>query len=263
MLDKFRYKLCLTETCEDDVPNLITHVETVPATTPDVALTEPVHTALAVKELLPSEHLVDVGFVNADHLVHSRTQQDVEIVGPVLRNTAWQANSAQGLDVAQFVIDWAAQTVTCPQGHVSHSWVTSHSRGRPVIHVRFGHQDCLACPARAQCTRTQRHARTIHLVPQEQFLALQHAREYQTTEAFKRRYAKRAGIEGTISQAVHAGDSRVSRYIGLAKTHLQHLATAAAINLARIVDWVTCPVKASTRVSRFAALAPATPALIL
>jgi transposase len=31
---------------------------------------------------------------------------------------------------------------------------------------------------------------------------------------------------------------RRCRYIGLAKTHLQHLISAAAINLARIANWV-------------------------
>jgi len=32
---------------------------------------------------------------------------------------------------------------------------------------------------------------------------------------FKERYAKRSGIEGTISQGVRAFDLRVSRYLGL------------------------------------------------
>ena len=33
-------------------------------------------------------------------------------------------------------------------------------------------------------------------------------------------------------------DVRHARYIGLARTHLQHVATAAAINVVRIVDWL-------------------------
>ena len=50
---------------------------------------------------------------------------------------------------------------------------------------------------------------------------------------------------------------RRTRYAGLAKTHLQHVATAAAINIDRIVAWLDERPRAQTRLSRFAALAPA------
>jgi hypothetical protein len=46
------------------------------------------------------------------------------------------------------------------------------------------------------------------------------------------------------------------QYRGLAKTHLQHLATAAAINLDRLVAWFDNIPRRQTRTSRFAALAP-------
>ena len=48
---------------------------------------------------------------------------------------------------------------------------------------------------------------------------------------------------------------RRSRYWGLAKTHFQHLATAAAINLDRLGAWFEERPLAKTRVSRFARLA--------
>jgi len=43
--------------------------------------------------------------------------------------------------------------------------------------------------------------------------------------------------------------------VSLAKTHLQQVATAAAINLDRLVNWFEQRPRAKTRVSRFAALA--------
>lgn len=89
-----------------------------------------------------------------------------------------------------------------------------------------------------------------------QHLALTAARERQTTTDFKRRYAKRAGVEGTISQAVGAFGLRHCRYLGLAKTHLQHIATAAAINLSRLFNWLRAVPRSQTRQSRFAALKP-------
>ncbi len=48
---------------------------------------------------------------------------------------------------------------------------------------------------------------------------------------------------------------RRSRYRGLAKAHLQHVATAAAINLERLAAWFRARPRAATRTSRFAALA--------
>jgi transposase len=61
----------------------------------------------------------------------------------------------------------------------------------------------------------------------------------------------REGIEATISQGVRAFGMRRSRYIGLAKTHLQYLGIAAAINVVRVVAWLDGDELAPTNVSAF------------
>jgi len=48
---------------------------------------------------------------------------------------------------------------------------------------------------------------------------------------------------------------RQARYRGLAKTRLQNIAIAAALNLDRISAWLSHRPLAPTRTSRFAALA--------
>jgi transposase len=65
-------------------------------------------------------------------------------------------------------------------------------------------------------------------------------------------YGKRTGVEGMISQGVRACGMRGSRYAGQAKTHLQHLATAAAVNVLRIGDWLAEKPREDTRISAFA-----------
>ena len=60
------YKAHLAETCDEDRPRLVVHVETTPAPVSDVAMTAPVHEALRAKGLLPEVHLVDAGYVDAD-----------------------------------------------------------------------------------------------------------------------------------------------------------------------------------------------------
>jgi transposase len=91
----------------------------------------------------------------------------------------------------------------------------------------------------------------LSIRPQQQYNALQAARRREQSQEFAQRYALRAGIEATISQGVRAFDLRRSRYIGLDKTHLQHLGIAAAINIARLFDWLEGTGPASTRLSAF------------
>ncbi len=110
---------------------------------------------------------------------------------------------------------------------------------------------------RAQCTRSKVGARELTLHPQAEHAALQAARQRQQTPEFKARYAVRAGVEGTMSQSAYALGMRRSRYIGVVKTHLQHVLTAAAMNLTRAIAWIWEVPRSKTRRSAFAALAAA------
>jgi Transposase DDE domain len=83
---------------------------------------------------------------------------------------------------------------------------------------------------------------------------LEAAREREAQPAFAKKYQQRAGIEGTISAGVRALHLRRSRYIGLAKTHLQHVLTAAAMNLIRLGAWFAGTPLARTRQSAFTRL---------
>jgi transposase len=120
--------------------------------------------------------------------------------------------------------------------------------------ARFARKDCTPCPLQSRCTKAKLEPRIIGLQSREHYEALQAARRWQTTEAFRQQYAIRAGIEGTREQAVRRSGVRRSRYIGLAKTRLQHVATAAALNVVRISEWCAGTPSARTRCSRFAAL---------
>lgn len=252
------YKVHVTETCDDDKPHLITHVETTPATTHDGQSTATIHSALAAKALLPSEHFVDSAYIDAPLLVESRKDYQVELIGPVLADTSWQAKAAEGFDVSCFRVNWQAKAVICPEGESSVKWSPSHDRyGNEVIHIEFARGRCQACQARSKCTKAVSESRELTLRPQAQHEALQAARQRQTTPLFKQVYGRRAGIEGTLSQGTRAFELRRSRYLGEAKTHLQHLATAAAINLVRLFAWFEERPPESSRISPFAALAPA------
>jgi transposase len=132
------YKAHLTETCDEDQPNLITHVETSVGTVQDEQMTEAIHQALADKDLLPKEHLLDRGYVDTDILSDSQEEYGVDVIGPIKVDTTWQAQAGKGFDISCFRIDWEHRRVTCPRGQVSQVWGDSQDKaGRPRIYVRF------------------------------------------------------------------------------------------------------------------------------
>jgi transposase len=249
------YKLHLTETCDDDLPNVITQVATTPATTDDKVVSAPIQQALAAKGLLPEEHLVDSGYVDADLLVESKAKHAITVVGPVIGDPSWQAHNEDGLAASQFVLDWEAEQAHCPAGKVSDRWTpTTDAHGNGVIAIRFARKDCQGCGLRERCTKSERGVRSLTVRPREQHIALQSARAWQESEEFKTLYNRRAGVEGSFTQANRRCDLRHARYIGRAKTHLQHLLTAIAINLLRLVAWLCEVPRAKTRTSSFTAL---------
>jgi len=253
------YKVQLTETCDPTCmgPHVITNVETTPATTPDDNMVAVVHASLEQRGLLPSEHLVDKGYTDSRVLVDSKQRHDVSIIGPVADDPSWQAREG-GLTKAVFGVDWDRKVVTCPAGKQSISWLPStYTKNGMIYEARFARRDCSPCPLRPRCTRGKREPRIIGLQAREHFEALQGARRQQETEAFRASYAARAGIEGTHAQAVSRCGLRRSRYTGLAKTRLQHVLTAAAVNLVRVAEWCAGTPIARTRCSRFAVLQPA------
>ncbi len=253
------YKVHVTETCGDEkAVQVITHVQTTVSTTPDLEATSKVHQALSDKGLCPAEHLADGGYVDVGLLVSSRREQGVELVGPMRPDNSWQAKEHTGYDLSRFCIHWEYQVATCPQGQLSRRWAEGcDEHGQPQVQVWFDQAECLRCCCRSLCTRSETLPRTLTLHPRAEHEALQQARQRQDTQEYKQLYAQRAGVEGTLSQGVRAYGLRRGRYIGLAKTHLQHVAMAAAINLARLDDWWSETFKrAQTRMAPFARLAP-------
>ena len=223
-------------------------------------MTSQIHQALQAKELLPGKHLTDTGYLDAELLVNSQKEYGVDLVGPTRLDYRWQAQAGEGFAAGDFQVDWEGERVTCPEGRLSIGWTAAVDRGHnEVIKVKFSMRDCRPCPSREKCTRGKR--RTVTLRPREQFEALESARAREGSEEFRQEYAKRAGVEGTISHGVRTCGLRRSRYVGEAKTHLQHLATGAAINVIRISSWLLDKPREQTRTSAYARLmAPPTAA---
>src|SRR6266849_4758978 len=248
------YKVHFTEGCDSDQPHLLLEVTTTLSTTPDGEVMEDLHERLAEKQVLPNQHLVDTGYVDAEILAKSQQDHQIDVVGPALPDTSWSSKEAERFDQSQFSIDWQAKSVICPAGQTSRDWGHIPERhGKPSLRIRFPLPVCRSCPLHAQCTPVS--AKVLILRPDQQsFLALQEARKRQRTPEFRALSAKRAGIEGTVAQAVRTCEIRRSRYIGLEKLNLQAFLTATSINVLRACHWLAEENHAATPSSRFAKL---------
>ena len=180
-------------------------------------------------------------------------------MGPALSSSSRQGREGLGYDVHSFAIDWEAQQAYCPQGHRSVKWTPGHSpEGHDVIRIRFDKATCDTCAVRPACTSSTKYPRQLTVKPQALHEAIEAAHARQATAEFKAQYALRAGVESTISQGSRRFDLRRSRYIGLAKTHLQQTINATAMNLVRIADWFRKggTAQPKRRPGHFARLAP-------
>jgi transposase len=246
------YKVHVTETCDEGRPHLVTHVETTPAPIVDRDTLQQVHGSLAAKDLLPGSHLVDAGYVDSEHLVASVRDYGVTLIGPAPKDQQWQARTPGAFTLQDFRLDWDREIATCPAGHPSQSWTVNPRQGRMVMRACFSRRHCQVCALKPRCTRSAR--RLLTLRPRAEHAALEIARAHEMQEAYAAQYRPRAGIEGTLSQAVRTMDLRRARYIGLAKVHLQHVLTAAALNLVRVAAWLAGTPLARTRRSAFVRL---------
>ena len=152
-------------------------------------------------------------------MVESQQTYGVTLLGPVADAPSGQARAGTGFDNSQLLVDGDRKVVTCPMGKQSISWLPNTYKNGMTWEVRFARKDCTPCLHRAQCTRAKQEPRLVGLQEREQYEALQAARQRQTTEAFQRQYAPRAGIESTHAQGIRRCGLRQSRYLGLAQTH--------------------------------------------
>lgn len=165
----------------------------------------------------------------------------LSLVGPVRPNVSWQAKIPGGYDIGQFKVNLNQKRVSCPQGKKStYKWAPTQDKwGNTVIGVRFPRKTCRLCPSRAMCTRSLTEPRELTLRPKAEYQALQSVRQQQQTTDLKKLYDVRAGVEGTLSQGIQVIGLRQARYVGLFKVRLQHLLSAVALNIVRMVTGVT------------------------
>jgi transposase len=132
-----------------------------------------------------------------------------------------------------------AQQARGPPGQTRGKWTPGRDmRGAPVIRLRLDRAPWRPWPPRQRCTAAQAAPRQRTVRPPAHPAATQAARQRQGTPEFKEKYALRAGGARSLSQGSRCFDLRQSRYDGCARTHLQQLLTATAMQIVRGIAWV-------------------------
>src|SRR5487761_1910854 len=131
---------------------------------------------------------------------------------------------AGGFDRDDYVVDYAARTVTCPAGHS-----VTITRSNNAV---FDHR-CSRCPLRSRCT-TAKGGRKIHLTPHDAEL-VESRRAWRDGDFISDYQKYRPMVERSIAWLVRDHYRRV-RFRGVEKNQLGLSTRVAAINLRRLIN---------------------------
>jgi transposase len=226
------YKLQVTETDDDELPDLITDIAITSSVEGDTSALGEIAERQAARDVLPSQRYVDQAYVSGATLSAS-TERGEDLIGPApTTDPSPQARMADGLTQDHFLLEKEALLARCPAGATAVGRL--HSDG--TIRFEFDSAGCGGCALRPRCC-TGKGGRRLTTSPGHQ--ALVAARARQKTEAFRKAYrTHRGGVEGCLSALVRGHGMRVSRHIGQAKNDLRALFAGVAVNVRRAARWL-------------------------
>ena len=189
------YQAQITETCSDNNEvQLITDVVPQTAADSDSAALPEVVSRLEESGRAPEELLADTAY-GSDENVQYCAAHGTELISPVKNR---HEGNEDALTAVDFDMDHETKTVTrCPAGHRPCS--ASYSPARNEGYALFDRATCQACPLAKRCLTYAYQKKYRRLRYTDKTLRLEARRRAQQTSAFKERYRKRSGIEGTNS----------------------------------------------------------------
>jgi hypothetical protein len=177
----------------------------------------------------PPVQYVDAAYISTAELMKAAAESR-ELIGP-----APQAASKSDPHFCSdnFNVTIEERKAVCPAGKENSqcSRLEEKTSGKVSYRFEWSGADCVNCPLRKQCMKTDHKHRALAVG--EHHAVLQERRREQKTEPFKERMKHRNAIEGTQSELVRAHGLRRARYRGLPKTKLQNYFAAAACNIKR------------------------------
>jgi hypothetical protein len=202
--------------------SLITYAEAEPACVHDTHALIPALEAVQDRDLKPDQVLADSAYGSEENREQAQTME-VEVIAPVL------GTLAEGqLSLTDFTFSDLGDVLNCPAGHQPIKTWLKKDRHRAF----FAMDHCERCPLRDRCPSKPGKGHH-YLGYYHKAFRVARRRQWQQTEAFKRRYRYRAGIEGAFSALDRKMGIKHLRVRGLkAVRYCVHL-KAAAMNIFR------------------------------
>ena len=180
-----------------DQPELITYVELSDVCGSDAQAVAPAMNDLAENDRQPEELLADTPYANTANVIAAE-DQGTELVGPV--GPRVRAPGDEEVTVGDFAVDvHDAERSACPTGY--QPLEQSYDAESGELELVFDGEKCEACELRELCPAKREKSSGNRKVSTTRHKAkLESRKREQTTERFKNRYAKRAGIEGANAE---------------------------------------------------------------
>ena len=217
------YQVQLSETCESASPvQLITAALPQSAADTDAQSVAPAYEHIKAKGHLPHTLLADAAYGSDDN-VQQLSQEGTALISP--------ANSSKRdpdkLHIDDFETDPATERIKCcPEGHAPLQ--SEHDAQDGVTTTYFDAAHCVCCPQRSRCPVQGKGARRRFQHTKAQRRGAARLRE-ERSESWRKTYARRAGIEGTIG--------RIKRRTGLGRLRVRGQAAVYMAILLKVAGW--------------------------
>ena len=235
------YEVQVAETCDKENPTqIITHVEATPSSGSDVEVPVPLIEALAERDVEPNELFADTTYGSGRNAIEVElwgTELVSPVAGPVADKTDEAENNAhRDLTAADFQIDVAGdKPAVCPAGH--EAMEEYEECGAPErVELQFAREVCEACSLRSRCpVKFSRKLGAYMLEADLIKVNIERRRRAEASGEFRKRYAVRAGIEGTNSELKRAHGLGHLRVRGGHRVRLAVYLKALACNIKRML----------------------------
>jgi hypothetical protein len=236
------YEVQVAETCDkENMTQIITHVEPTPSSGSDAEVTVPIIDALAERDIQPGELFADTTFGSGRNAIEAE-RRGTELVSPVAGPGPGKTKeAAQGTDskltAADFQINAAAgKASVCPAGQQAIDEY-EECEAPERVELRFARATCEACPLRPRCPVELSRKLGVYVLEADLIkVNIERRRRAEASGEFRRRYAVRAGVEGTNSELKRAHGLGRLRVRGGLRVRLAVYLKALACNLKRMVQ---------------------------
>jgi hypothetical protein len=235
------YEAQVAETCdEENLCQIITLAEVTPSSASDTEVTVPAIDSLAERNAQPDEIFADTLYGSGRNAFESE-RRGTELVSPVAGPTPGESHEEEceetpRLTPADFQIDVTGQQPTvCPAGYQSteeYEWEGAPER----VEIHFSRSVCETCSLRSRCpVKLNQHTGDYVLKADLVKINIERRRRAEANEEWRKRYAVRAGIEGTNSELKRRHGLGRLRVRGGHRVRLAVYLKALACNIKRMI----------------------------